>query len=713
MRFLWLGLALLLPGCSSGPPPAPASTITFTDAQARQTKGVLEDLAGETPRDPNFTLELLPPDGIRWDTLEDAVNFAVGIPELEMAVTQGRDRSQDVRVFHLVDAHDFPACITVRRTDSSPGFEVDVLVGPDPTESFSRRKAERIRKRVEQAIIRYGRIRRVPAFNASMASPMNEDSSTLVEAGFHDELTLLYPDTDATDAPREWTSDTARGWLAGVHLLVQPQDIPSTGVRVTDEQGRTVDGLAIYRIHDVPVEENTGLDSRTEQFKGSVNPHVVRRAPFQIYEAIEPLAMHDGEVIVSRTEGPIAYRLEVQSDEPGSRVLLVDVTPDVDDAPLEWTVRTHDWASPSRQSLGFGYTNWFSPSLIARYHDVELWSDAFWPVLVAYAELMARGGQDTFWMKWPDFFERDGDRWVLNEARLDRFIRIFLDAGLYRIEGAPIARRPGGDWSSSTLELSIPRVPANDPEGRLLLADMAGQLSAFMSSRGWTDQWVQHIADEPTDVNAEAYRLVAEQMHELLPGVPIMEATMTRSLSGAVDIWCPKVNKYQENRAFFDARRAEGDQVWTYTCLAPGGPWLNRLMDQERLRSVYFAWAAMTFDVDGYLHWGLNHYKADPFEQSVVDHPAMPGTTNKLPAGDTHVVFPGPDGPWSSTRFEAQRIGLEDLAALQALKRSDPQACQRIVDSIFRGYDDWEDDVETYRQQRRALLEAVASAASD
>ena len=23
----------------------------------------------------------------------------------------------------------------------------------------------------------------------------------------------------------------------------------------------------------------------------------------------------------------------------------------------------------------------------------------------------------------------------------------------------------------------------------------------------------------------------------------------------------------------------------------------------------------------------------------------MPGTTNKLPAGDTHVVFPGPSGP--------------------------------------------------------------------
>ena len=184
---------------------------------------------------------------------------------------------------------------------------------------------------------------------------------------------------------------------------------------------------------------------------------------------------------------------------------------------------------------------------------------------------------------------------------------------------------------------------------------------------------------------------------------------MTRSLVGAVDIWCPQIHKYQQNREFFEERQQAGDQVWTYTCLTPGGPWLNRLMDQERLRSVYFAWAAMRFNVQGYLHWGLNHYKADPFMQSVVDHPAMPGTTNKLPAGDTHVVFPGPEGPWSSTRFEAQRIGLEDLAALRFLQKTDPEECQALIDKVFRGYDDWEDDVQVYRDHRRILLETVAA----
>ena len=131
----------------------------------------------------------------------------------------------------------------------------------------------------------------------------------------------------------------------------------------------------------------------------------------------------------------------------------------------------------------------------------------------------------------------------------------------------------------------------------------------------------------------------------------------------------------------------------------------NRLLDQERLRQVWIGWAAGKWDIDGFLHWGLNHYKADPFTQSVVDHPAMPDTTNKLPAGDTHVVYPGPDGPLSGLRFEAHRIGLEDHAMLEQVPASDRMA---IIEPVFRGFDDWEEDPAVYRAARVALMRAIA-----
>ena len=531
--------------------------------------------------------------------------------------------------------------------------------------------------------------------------------SCLASTVFVDELSPLYPDTDLSQGSITWSSDTVLGQLAGIHLAAEwKEDVP-VHLSLVDQEGRAVKDFAVFQLHDVPVEENTGLDSRTEQFKGDLNPHVIRRAPFRIYEALEPLSVDTGVAVIHPDSRRMALRLEVKSEVAGLHRFKVQVRQGEQQESLPWTVMVHDWKPV--EELQFGYTNWFSPTEMATRHDVELWSEEFWPVLSSYAELMARGRQDTFWMRWVDFFTRDGDQLVLDSKRLERYIRIFLDAGLIRIEGAPIASRPEGDWSKDWLELRDVKQPANSDEGRESLANMAGQMRDFMEEHGWTDRWVQHLADEPTDVNAADYARLADQIHELLPGVPVIEATMTRSLVGAVDIWCPQVHKYQQNLEFFKERQAAGDEVWTYTCLVPGGPWLNRLMDQERLRSVYFGWAGARFDLQGFLHWGLNHYKADPFEQSVVDHPAMPDTTNKLPAGDTHVVFPGSTGPWSSTRFEAQRIGMEDLAALRALHARDQEQCRELISRVFRGYDDWEPEVDRYRLVRRELLEALAS----
>ena len=154
-------------------------------------------------------------------------------------------------------------------------------------------------------------------------------------------------------------------------------------------------------------------------------------------------------------------------------------------------------------------------------------------------------------------------------------------------------------------------------------------------------------------------------------------------------------------------RRAAGERIWVYTCLVPGGPWLNRLLDMQRLRQTYIGWAAAKYDLSGFLHWGLNHYKADPFEHSVVDHPAQPNTNNRLPAGDSHVVYPGEDGPWSSHRFEAHRIGLEDYELLMMLKAKDPATADAIIEKVFRAFDDFSINVAEYRQARRELLEAL------
>jgi hypothetical protein len=236
-----------------------------------------------------------------------------------------------------------------------------------------------------------------------------------------------------------------------------------------------------------------------------------------------------------------------------------------------------------------------------------------------------------------------------------------------------------------------------------MLAQMAQRVIAVMQENGWGQQWLQGVFDEPEDPFVDRYRELVSVLRGLKPDIRILEATMTMKVAGLVDVWCPQVQEYQGNREFFDARKAMGDRVWVYTCLSPGGPWLNRLLDQERLRQVYIGWALARYDLQGYLHWGGNFHTAKPFEELVRFH--MEG--QYLPAGDSHVLYPLPGGPLSSHRFEAHRIGLEDYELLAQVKTRDPLRAQEIIERVVQGFDTYSKDVAAYRAARKLLLDAV------
>lgn len=68
----------------------------------------------------------------------------------------------------------------------------------------------------------------------------------------------------------------------------------------------------------------------------------------------------------------------------------------------------------------------------------------------------------------------------------------------------------------------------------------------------------------------------------------------------------------------------------------------------------------------GFLHWGYNYwYKEstgiliDPYHEAAMG--AWPG----IPYGDPFVVYPGPDGPIDSIRWEVFAESLQDYALLQ------------------------------------------------
>ena len=97
----------------------------------------------------------------------------------------------------------------------------------------------------------------------------------------------------------------------------------------------------------------------------------------------------------------------------------------------------------------------------------------------------------------------------------------------------------------------------------------------------------------------------------------------------------------------------------------------------------------------------------DPFRQNCPVH-FNTDHSHPLPAGDTHILYPGEDGPWLSARSEAQRESAEEYEMLKALAKKDKARADSICAKVFRSFCDVEYDVAKFRAARRELLEALS-----
>lgn len=526
-------------------------------------------------------------------------------------------------------------------------------------------------------------------------------ASVLFHAAFADELTPLYPDSRIEDVslPEPVVLDAARGTIAGVHLLIR--DLPANrpvGIELSNPGAWPSKAVRIYRLLAVPVEINSGLHSRTEKWDGEYNPYVIRRAPFRVYDVMKPV---NSPVDIADSVAAFALEIKVPASiRPGGYGFRISINAGNQKAVMHLNVRVHSAVVPPIGKNTMCYTCWFSEKNMLWGTKDSLWSPAFWKILDRYAALMAQGRQNTFEL--PLGFGSAGVRYPeLDTARMRRTVSVFERHGFYYVEGGPFLTRKGNHL------LTRDGFTVQSARGTAEVASILDQIHGFIESEHLEGRWFQHIQDEPGENLDSDYIFVAGMIHEKLPGVRVLEAGDNRDLAGAIDIWCPTDDQYQEHRAFYTERQKDGDECWVYTCLTPTGPWINRLLDMERLRPVYIGWGAVLFGTSGFLHWGLNQYVADPFKQSVVDHPDAPHTNDQLPAGDPYIVYPGPGEPWPSVRFEAMRIGLEDHALLKQLDRKHPALCRQIIESVFQSYDSYNKNVAVYRAARLRLIDAL------
>ena len=309
-------------------------------------------------------------------------------------------------------------------------------------------------------------------------------------------------------------------------------------------------------------------------------------------------------------------------------------------------------------------TNWFTSGNIAKSHKVEPWTEAFWTVLERYARDMAAHRQNVALAPWDlvDVARDAGGGLAFNYQRFDRFVEVFQRAGVS--DGIEITHVGGGKEGWGT-EIQFSAVHAHDrktgksvalgPEEGLfpLLSD----LEKHLQKRGWLEKSMIHIADEPCILNLPSWKKASALVHKAAPRLRRIEAVEMSDCSGALEIWVPKLSHFDRWRSAYEAQR-KGNEFWFYICCHPyGNVYANRFLDYPLSRVRVLHWMNFSENLQGYLHWGWNFWGNDPFGPPSDD----------LPPGDTHVVYPGSQGPLDSIRWEMQRESLEDFEYLHLL----------------------------------------------
>ncbi|NMM51316.1 DUF4091 domain-containing protein [Paenibacillus aquistagni] len=524
----------------------------------------------------------------------------------------------------------------------------------------------------------------------------------------------LYPDQSITDSSEPRISlISARGSFASCQILMNA--LPEQSELVFTFQSEQPDshsnqaGLAFFafQLLDVQVNENTDVDVSTIPVGTSAPSYVTRQAPFRVYDALIPV--HGSSMPPAPTA---AYYLRWDIPEHVSAgayhgQLTIRVNEHAYAVPVHLEVSAA--RVPSKGHLQI--TNWYSICNIADRHGLELWSEPFWSMLEQYLKAMRRCRQTHVMVDhaFVDIEKQADGGYHFDFTKAERLVALCLELGFTHIEGGHVGKRI--NWEDPTFVLSSdPSIQATSKEGYEFISRYLAAWRSWLDQKDWLPLLVQHVADEPIEPSAADYRILTGIVRKCLPGVPLIDAVINTSVAGAVDIWVPTNKEYELNRQAYEDYRKLGDMLWFYTCWNPGGEYLNRFLDFPLLKTRYLHWGNYKYNLAGYLHWGFNYYfkDQDPFE---LTNPLLaPHVHNRrVPAGDTHLVYPGPDGPLLSMRLEAMRAGVEDYELLRSLGKHHPELAQDIAASCMTSFKEVNTNPEAFDAAYRRLLESVSA----
>lgn len=332
----------------------------------------------------------------------------------------------------------------------------------------------------------------------------------------------------------------------------------------------------------------------------------------------------------------------------------------------------------------FHVTHWVRGEATWNYYKTEMFDERWWQLYKAQLIDLLDHGTDVvyvpvlFFLK--PIFKRPCQLLIVDEPSpgkynfdwtlVERFISMCKEIGYKKFEwttmwvywGVKNPTRVYKKVNDKYVLLWEPNISAFSDTYLNFLKQFLPQFHKFLLKHDVLKGSYFHLSDEPSESQIANYRRAKQILNDLAPWMhPLMDAlsNIKYGREKLVDIPVPKLDEALD---FLDEKIPH----WVYYCQTPQGDYLNRFLDTPLAKIRMAGFLFYHLKAEGFLHWGYNYWNKleteeilDPFCHA--DAGYYPG----IPFGDPFVVYPGPDGPISSIRWEVFAEALQDFAILQ------------------------------------------------
>lgn len=366
---------------------------------------------------------------------------------------------------------------------------------------------------------------------------------------------------------------------------------------------------------------------------------------------------------------PLWVSVDVPSDaEPGVYKGKLVLSGGVK-AILPFEIEVSDRVLPPASQWKFHLDLWQNPYAIARYHNVELWSNAHFDLMRPVMEILAKAGQkvvtttiidrpwngqtyDAFGSMVTRVRHKDGS-WSYDYSVFDKWVEFMEEIGI----DSQINCFSLIPWTlkfdyidAGTGEMNYIQAAPGTREYRIYWSRFVADFVNHLRDKGWYEKTMIAMDERPLEAMKAALdviRSVAPDMKVSLAGD--FHAEIESELS---DLCIPFRSSYPEG--VIERRRSEGKITTFYTCCAESHP--NMFVVSPPAEAAWLPWRALAIDCDGYLRWAYNSWPFDPLVDT---------RFREWPAGDCFMVYPGGR---SSVRMEKLIEGIQDYEKARILR---------------------------------------------